>query len=60
MDLLLPLGFFCFGPLLLFGAGWLSCYYLMVKYRLRFDRREDFDEIPTNNRRISSKPAWEP
>ena len=62
MDVLIPLGIFCLVPILIFGAGWVSCYYLMVKYRLRVDRREEFD-LPIkagDPRRGSSKAVWEP
>lgn len=51
--------FFCLGPLLLFGAGWFSCYFLLVKYRFRFERRFEAEEssLPA---RAGREHAWEP
>lgn len=60
MDVLVPLGIFCLVPILLFAAGWVSCYYLMVKYRLRLDRREEFDTSVSASNRHRTGPAWEP
>lgn len=58
----LALGLFCLAPLLLFAAGWISCYVLVVRYRLRFERRPDFDPpaSATSKSRAGQAPAWEP
>jgi hypothetical protein len=46
----------CFVPFGLFAAGWFSCYLLVVKYRLRFERRPDLDEGGS----FSTAPEWQP
>ena len=59
----LAIGLFCLAPLGLFAAGWAACYVLMVKYRLRFERRPDYDnaDIGRNAARGGQKAeAWQP
>lgn len=52
---------FCLGPLLLFGAGWFSCYFLLVKYRFRFERRFEAEESSSSVRAGRGREhAWEP
>ena len=52
--------FFCLGPLLLFGAGWFSCYFLLVKYRFRFERRFEAEESSPVRAGRGREQAWEP
>lgn len=47
----------CLVPLVLFGAGWASCYFLVVKYRIHFERQ---DEAGLPGRGSIREKGWQP
>lgn len=55
----LAVGLFCLAPVALFGAGWAACYVLMVKYQMRFERRQDYDQ-PQKSKKAGKDPVWTP
>ena len=52
------IAFVCVVPLVLFGAGFLACYLLLVRYRFRFERR--FDDYEPAHHRGRKEEVWQP
>jgi len=47
---------FCVTPLLIFAAGWFACYFLTVKYRIRFEAQGDH----TRPVKAIREKGWQP
>jgi hypothetical protein len=58
MEVLTALGVICGLPLLIFWAGWVSCYLLVIKYRFHVERRWEVQEPAA--RRSQQAAEWQP
>lgn len=56
MEVLTALLVVCGLPLVFFAAGWMACYFLVVKYRFHVERR--YEEQP--GRSGATQTSWQP
>lgn len=57
MEVLSALLVVCGLPLVIFLAGWLACYFLVVKYRFHVEKR--FEEQPGRSS-STTQAGWQP